>query len=128
MKANRSSLASHAHGETTTVRPPFDPEEFARQSECKTVPPPPALPEFDPVNASGTIEILVSIEDWMVPTILVAREDLDWFDIAPEARQLLRHVDGTRSVREICARSDQPVEEAIILVEHLVRDCVIGFP
>jgi hypothetical protein len=128
MKANQSSLANHPHAESTTVRPPFDPAEFARQSECKTVPPPPALPEFDPGNASGTIEILVSIEDWMVPAILVAREDLDWFDVAPEARQILLHVDGVLSVREICARSGQPLEEAILLVEHLVRDGVIGFP
>jgi hypothetical protein len=126
MKAkNRSAAASDAQGESITVRPPFDPEEFARQSECKTVPPPPGLPQFDPGNTSGTIEAAVSLDANMVPALVVAREDLDWFDVSPLARQLVRDVDGSLSLGEICARSGQPLDDAIRAFEQLVRDGIV---
>jgi hypothetical protein len=128
---NRSAAASDAKGESITLRPPFDPEEFARQSECTTVPPPAGLPQCDPGNTSGTIETIgsldavASLDADMVPALLVAREDLDWFDVSPLARQLLRDVDGSLSLGEICARSGQPLDDAIRAFEQLVRDGLV---
>jgi hypothetical protein len=115
-----------------TVRPPFDPAEFARQSEMSTVPPPahvPELPDQDPEVTSSssetTLEVLF-VDGDTIATLAVAREDLDWFDLSPTIRDLLRHVDGEALLSQVCARASQPLEESITLVEQLVRDGVVS--
>src|SRR5580700_10890073 len=90
--------------EPPTVRPPFDPEEYARESESKirleatqaTMPPPAAAG-----LGSGTIAALAVIEPDVVPLLVVARDDLDWYELEPNARSLLRHVDGQATIAAI---------------------------
>jgi hypothetical protein len=120
MKAGSSTLA--VRDDQATVRPPFDPEEFARQSELSTVPPPGQLPDLDPIISSeATLEVLF-VEADTVPTLAVAREDLEWFDLPPVVRGLLHHVDGEAALEQVCTRAAQPLDQGIALVEQLVRD------
>ena len=111
-----------------TVRPPFDPVEFARQSELSTVPPPgqvPDVPDLDPVVSSeATLEVLF-VEADTIPTLAVAREDLEWFELSPTVRTLLGHVDGEAPLAEVCARAAQTVDDGIALIEQLVRDGLV---
>lgn len=109
-----------------TVRPPFDPAEFARQSELSTVPPTPHVPDLDPVVSSeATMEVLF-VDGDTVPILAVAREDLEWFDLAQAVRDLLRHVDGEAKLSTVCTRAKRSVEDGVSLVEQLVRDGVLA--
>jgi hypothetical protein len=125
MKATGSSTLS-GRNDQATVRPPFDPEEFARQSELSTVPPPDRLPDLDPVVSPGdtTLEVLF-VEADTIPVLAVAREDLEWFDLAPAVLGLLEHVDGSASLETVCARAGRPVDQGVALVEQLIRDGLV---
>jgi hypothetical protein len=113
------------HDDQATVRPPFDPVEFARQSELSTVPPPGQVPDLDPVISSETTLEVLFVDGETIPALAVAREDLEWFDLAPAVRALLRHVDGEAPVSDVCARVGQTLDDGIMLVEQLVRDGLI---
>jgi hypothetical protein len=106
------------------VRPPFDPAEFARQSELSTSPPPAAQVPDDPVISTETTEVLF-VDEETVPNLAVAREDLEWFDLAPLVRNVLRYVDGERSIAKISAEVGQTPDAGIALVEQLVRDGLV---
>jgi hypothetical protein len=128
MKVNRStSVSLSADGEPTTVRPPFDIDEFARQSERTTVPPPPGLPSYAPGIASGTMEALVPPRAATVPDLLVSLEDLEWFDLPPLARRIIDHVDGSARIDEICSTVGGAIDEALIVVEQLARDGLLTY-
>ena len=115
-----------ASDDKATVRPPFDPAEFARQSELTTMPPAGQVPDLDPVvSTEATMEVLF-VDGDTVPTLAVAREDLEWFDLAQPVRDLLRHVDGKASLSAVCARARRSVEDGVSLVEQLVRDGVLA--
>jgi hypothetical protein len=121
-----------------TVRPPFDPVEFARQSELTTVPPPAgASGPDDPVvtNESTTVEVstvevstveVLFVEADTIPTLAVAREDLEWFELSPAVNELLKFIDGEASIAQVCASAKQDVDEGVVLVEQLVRDGVLS--
>jgi hypothetical protein len=127
MKVNRSPSVSRKTGvEPTTVRPPFDPEEFARQSERTTVPPPPGLPSYAPGISSGTMDALEPVEGTTVPTLAIAVDDLEWFDLPPLARRMLRHVDGSARLDEICSKTGDSVDDAICVVEQLMREGLLS--
>jgi hypothetical protein len=121
MKVNGTVVAVSRRDEQATVRPPFDPEEFARQSELTTAPPPAQVPDLDPVVSTETTEVLF-VDEETIPSLAVAREDLEWFDLGPIVRNVLRHVDGEITIAKICAQVGQPPEEGVTLVEQLVRD------
>ena len=123
MKVDRSpSSVRRPRSDQVTVRPPFDPDEFARQSECQTVPPPPPMPDLDPILSSEATQEVLFVEPDTVPSLAVAREDLEWFDLSSHVRDLLHHVDGSAAIEDICARIAQPVNEGVLLVEQLIRD------
>jgi hypothetical protein len=130
--------ASRALLESSTVPPPFDPEEYARESDSRiriettpsssrsTAPPPTGtMPEYAPRETSGTMQALGSVSTDAVPVLAVAREDLEWFDVAPYHRALLRYVDGRETIAVICARSCFKVDEALAAFHQLVRDGLI---
>ena len=118
--------APRATDDRATVRPPFDPVEFARQSELSTMPPVGQGPDLDPVvSTEATMEVLF-VDGDTVPMLAVAREDLEWFDLAQPVRDLLRHVDGEATVATVCDRAKHSVEDGVSLVEQLVRDGVLA--
>ncbi|MGH7293473.1 MAG: hypothetical protein ACRELB_01000, partial [Polyangiaceae bacterium] len=91
--------ASETHA--TTVRPPFDPEAFARESESNirvdtqppskrpTTPPAANLPQYAAGLTSGTMVSLGSVSSDAIPMLAVARDDLEWFDLSGPVRELL---------------------------------------
>jgi hypothetical protein len=113
-------------GEMVTARPPFDPEEFARQSERATLPPPPRAPSDAPELVSGTMEVFWPVEATTIPSLAVARDDLEWFDIPPLARQLLEHVDGVATVEGISDRTGIALGDASNLFDDLVREGIVS--
>jgi hypothetical protein len=126
MKVNaRVAVAAASRpDDQVTIRPPFDPAEFARQSELSTSPPPAVQAPDDPVISTETTEVLF-VDEEAVPTLAVAREDLEWFDLAPLVRNVLRFVDGERSIAKISAEVGQSPDQGITLVEQLVRDGLV---
>jgi hypothetical protein len=126
-------------GLPSTVRPPFDPEQFARESETKvsvdatprsdrpTAPPPPGIPQYAPGEASGTLEIGASLDPSGIPELAIARDDLPWFELAPLARQVLAHVDGQTSIEGICTHASLDIVEGMCLFCDLMREGIVTF-
>jgi hypothetical protein len=112
--------------ERATVRPPFDPQEFARQSERVTLPPPPKAPSEAPEVVSGTMEVFWPIEASAVPRLAVARDDLEWFELPPLALRLLEHVDGANTVETIAVRTATELTEATDVFDELVREGIVS--
>jgi len=127
MKVNLSAPASReASPEPITVRPPFDPQDFARQSERQTVPPPPGLPSYAPETSSGMRDVFAVVDETTVPVLTVARDDLEWFDLPPLARRVLRHVDGCARVGEICSKTGDRVDDGITAIQQLAHEGLVS--
>ncbi len=59
--------------ERATVRPPFDPQDFARQSERSTARPTGGSPSESPELARGSLsEELIPAEETSIPVLAVA--------------------------------------------------------
>jgi len=105
-----------------TVRPPFDPAQYARDSDralraseaSGAAPPPPAL----------DLRVDAVVEDW-VPLLAIPRAELEWMDLKPLACTLLLRVNGCSTVREIAEASSIPVREATQVFERLSRKYVV---
>jgi len=122
--------------EPSTVRPPFDPVMFARESERAiriestppsarpTAPPPAGLPEHTP-GSSGARLALGSVSSQAVPVLAVAREDLEWFDLEPHVRLLLVHVDGRQSIDAITARACLKLDESLEGFHELAQQGIV---
>jgi hypothetical protein len=121
------------------VRPPFVPEEFARQSDSKvrvetvappsgrpTSPPPPGIPQYAPGSDSGTMP-LTAITAASIPVLAMSHEDLEWFDLTPLARSLLRDVNGRDPVESICKRTGTRFENAVVAFRELEREGVVAW-
>lgn len=121
----RMTAVRESGSELVTVRPPFDPQEFARQSERATLPPPPTAPSDAPELLSGTMDVLWPVEATTIPSLAVARDDLEWFELPPLCRKLLEHVDGTANVEAVCLKAQVSMEDASDLFEDLVREGII---
>jgi hypothetical protein len=117
---------AHAESdEPTTVRPPFDPAEFARQSEVLTIPPPPALPGAD--LQSGVKEALRPTRGTSVPALVVAAEDLEWFELPAPLRALLELIDGEASIEAIGLRAGLPLGDVLDAFDDLARERLIAY-
>jgi hypothetical protein len=121
----RISILPDGVGDRVTVRPPFDPQEFARQSERATLPPPANSPSDAPELVSGSMEVVWPVEATSVPRLAVAREDLEWFELPPQARRLLEHVDGVVTVEAISASAGVAITDATELFDELVREGIV---
>jgi hypothetical protein len=109
-----------------TVRPPFDPAQYARDSdrairasEASSNPPGAASP---PLALDLRVDAVV--EDW-VPLLAIPRAELEWMDLKPLACALLLRVNGCSTVREIAQASSIPVREATQVFEKLSRKHVV---
>jgi hypothetical protein len=79
----------------TTVPPPFDPQEYARDSELAIRVPRPAsdlhstaqMGVAPPLNKRVSINVPVS--------------DLAWFDLSEAALSLAEQIDGTKTISEL---------------------------
>jgi hypothetical protein len=118
--------------ELDTVRPPFDPEEFARESDsmirieaARATAPPPPMSEYANGGTSGTIAAFAAVAPEIVPLLDVAKDDLEWFDLQPVARALLGHVDGRTSVETIAERTNVPIDQAMSVLHELAREGVL---
>ena len=126
--------------EPPTVRPPFDPEAFARESDSKirveskappsarpTMPAPALDQETEQAkrSTSGTMVVQHPAAADTVPALAVSNEDLEWFELDPTAAVLLALVDGTTSVGELCERQGIPIEEGTGLVDQLRRQGLV---
>jgi hypothetical protein len=120
-----------------TVRPPFDPETYARESESNirietlppshrpTAPPPPDMPQYQPGITSGTMQSLGSVTSDAVPVLAVAREDLEWFDLPQVNRSLVGLVDGRRSIVELARHAGAPLDRAMASFHEMARDGIV---
>jgi hypothetical protein len=107
-----------------TVKPPYDPEEFARETDTKirleSIPPsarptsPPPAPE--PIPMAGATD---------VPVLAISREDLEWFELTSAARDLLRQVNGRDTVEALAALLHLPTEALLAELERLAREGLI---
>ena len=123
----RMSAVREAASDLVTVRPPFDPQEFARQSERVTLPP----PAEDAVGRAGARErhdggLLAGRADHRRRTLAVAAKTSNGSSCRPLCRKLLEHVDGAATVEVICARSGVAMTDATDLFEELVREGIVA--
>jgi hypothetical protein len=137
--------ASTAHapvGDSVTVRPPFDPEEFARNAESgirlaegasapplpPTMPPPAGLPEYPTDLVPTSWSPRVALDADAIPALAVAGGDLDWFDLSPRARRVLPHVNGRDSAATISERCGLELGETIDVLDGLAHEGIIAAP
>jgi hypothetical protein len=117
--------------DTPTPRPSFDPAEFARQSEQRfraeeersskpTIPLMPAAP-----LALSALEG-EALDPATVPALVVAQEDLEWFDLSSDARALLAHVDGVAPLAALCERANLTTESASELLLELTKQGLVS--
>jgi hypothetical protein len=109
-----------------TVRPPFDPQDFAQQSERLTVRPDADTPSETPEIGSPSMVVeLLSAQETSIPKLAVGHEDLEWFDISPDARRMLEFIDGAASLEVICIRMGLPLIEGMDAIDVLVREGLV---
>jgi predicted transcriptional regulator len=60
-----------------------------------------------------------------VPTLAVAREDLEWFDLSPSARELLLHINGHDAVDTLAERAQSPVTEVLRELARLADEGLV---
>ena len=118
-----------------TVRPPFDPAEFARESDQRvraaTKAPDPAhdvpgsTPEVQELASDGSVRDALGPD--AVPFLVMSREDLASFDLRLDAAKLLTCVDGVSSIEAICAAASIPAEEGASLLLDLAERGVVSF-
>jgi hypothetical protein len=109
-----------------TIRPSFDPQDFARQSERLTMRPDADTPSETPEigNPSMVVELL-PVQETSVPKLAVGHEDLEWFDISPAARRMLEYIDGAASLEVICIRMGLPLIEGMDAIDVLVHEGLV---
>jgi hypothetical protein len=121
--------------EPITVRPPFDPEAYARESESviskdETVPPPlpPARATLPTMPAPSDVPLYTAVAGGAaVPVLTVSADDLEWFDLSPVARGMLPHITGDQSIQTISASMGMSLDEAVGVLEGLAKDGVVAF-
>jgi hypothetical protein len=109
-----------------TVRPPFDPQDFAKQSELPTVRPHADTPSEVPEIGSPSMVIeLLPAQETSIPRLAVGHEDLEWFDLSPNARRMLEFIDGTASLEVICIRMGLPLTDGVDAIDALAREGIV---
>ena len=127
----------------TTRRPPFDPAEFARESEAKLLAateapasnkptaPPPGIPPGGSIPDVQEVEAKVGARDALgadaIAVLTVSRDDVDWFRLSHEATKLLAFVDGVRSLETICAMASVRVEDGAAALLELAEQGMVRF-
>jgi hypothetical protein len=124
-----------------TVRPPFDPETFARDSEkdlrpeegarsvsasARPTQPPPA-DYAGPESSVATVSIAFSVESDDVLSLALAREQIEAAMLSPLARWLVSHVNEQDTVAVLCDRAGLRMDDALTGLEELAREGVVFF-
>jgi hypothetical protein len=85
------------------------------------------LPSYAPdIFIDVTEDVLLPIGAETIPALTVALDDLEWFDLPPLARRMLRHIDGAARLDEICSKAGDSLTDAIRLVEKLAREGLLS--
>ena len=81
-----------------TSPPPFDPEEYARNSEAvlRASSDPKRTRQIAPPPLNRPVRLAVP------------KSDLAWFDLSPEAASLVERMDGTRTLLELMEGDETP--------------------
>jgi hypothetical protein len=122
----------------STVRPPFDPLAFARDSESlmhiaeadpasarPTAPPPPGVPQYQAGLTSGTMHSLANVGPDAVPSLAITAADLEWFDLPEPTALLLALVDGATTLGGLALRAGVSLDEAMGTFHELARDGIV---
>jgi hypothetical protein len=121
-------MSSQRPAQPATVRPPFDPEAYARESDSRITEAhtrtgaapsdrPTAPPLVEPPSR------VASASD--VPVLAMSPEDLEWFELPAFSRSLLSHLDGRADVATIASRTNAKLAEVLSALDQLARDGVI---
>jgi hypothetical protein len=135
--------------EPPTLRPPFDPQKFARDSEKAlraqeitsesarpTRRPPPPSPSSPPPAVRATEDratdgaqllVQLSVDDDDVPFLAIAIEHARAVPLSPIARTFLRYVNQRDCVAVICSRAGIRMDDAIVAIEELSGAGVLSF-
>jgi hypothetical protein len=140
--------------ERPTLRPPFDPETFARESESRlpdaepascSRPTPRALhrPEAPPLELRPTRTSVPSAPDIderpakcdaldalgqdAVPVLMVPREELESIVLPSEAHHLLACVDGFRPLETVCTMAGMRAQDGATILLELADQGVVSF-
>jgi hypothetical protein len=139
------------------VRPPFDPQKFARDSEralraeevssesarptrrpppgvgsdCPPAAPGPAptavRPPEDRAAEGGQLLVQLSVDDDDVPFLAIASEHVRAVPLSPIARTFLRFVNQRDCVAVICSRAGIRMDDAVVAIEELSGAGVLSF-
>ena len=104
----------------TTAPPPFDPEQYARDSEV-------SLPAGSPVAAGVPTREVPSPPPLNRPVALrVPLADLPWFDLSDAALALAGRLDGTRTLHDLIEGG--PEEASLEAMAQLHDAGLLVFP
>jgi hypothetical protein len=81
----------------TTRPPPFDPEQYAKDSEMKLR----AVSDVMPARRATT-KLAAAMD--AVPLRKSDAEDAGWFELGPDSARLLEVIDGKSTLRELGAK------------------------
>ncbi len=128
-----------ADDESPTLRPPFDPATFARDSDRAlvaeearaesarpTTPPTPARIDESTAD-SGQLLVRLSVDEDDVPFLIVAADRLEAAPLSPLSRAFLRHVNQRDCVAVICSRAGLRADDAVVAIEELSGAGVVSF-
>lgn len=133
-----------------TQRPPFDVEQYARESDehvevapdsrRATEPPPPehanlreSCRDLRAAIAPPGTERVSAVPVSSTPALgavavpLLSREDYEWFELDDRARAIIAIVDDQLIVEEILAATHTPIADGIAVFTHLADLGLVGF-
>ena len=113
---------------TSTVPPPFDPEEYARESESKLragarVPADERSGVLPVEESSGVRSVPILLAD--VPVLALPPAEVARLALDHRAGFVLSHVDGASSVENILDVSAMPHTETLEILAELVTRSII---
>ena len=124
----------------TTVRPPFDPQEFARDSESRLriadvisvdvqlddSEPPPSSESATRLAVAGASRGSAPPPD-AVPFRVMAPEDVEWFELDHDALALLDRVNGLKTIARIADTIGVAAPLACAIFMRLASERIVGF-
>lgn len=118
---------SRPKAEQPTTAPPFDPAARAKDDWDHEAPTRRAMELVHDEEAKPSV--LAAMGDQIlegVPTLLIAPEDLAWFELDAKGHRLLDAIDGHKSVRTLLSETGLSEPEAITILTLLERQGVVA--
>jgi len=101
-----------------TLKPGYDLEAFARETDSRIRIE--SLPLSDRPTAPPPPDAVPRASD--VPVLAISREDLEWFELSEDARDLLRQVNGRDTVAALSTLLRIPEGQLVDQLEALARE------